>query len=41
MSLGWGDGRLEGDMGLSLMASRYPTRATNPAEEFDTRILTG
>ena len=26
-SLGWGDGRLEGDMGLSPMASRHPTRA--------------
>jgi len=30
MSLGWGDGRLEGDMGLSPMASRHPTRASNP-----------
>jgi hypothetical protein len=29
-SLGWGDGRLEGDMGLSPLASRHPTRATNP-----------
>jgi hypothetical protein len=30
MLLGWGDGRLEGDMGLNPMASRHPTRATSP-----------
>ncbi len=35
MSLGWCDGRLEGDMGLSPMASRHPTRAIIPAEELD------
>jgi len=35
MSLGWGDGGLEGDMGLRPMAPRHPTRAPNRANDFD------
>ena len=34
MSLGWGDGGLEGDMGLIPMAPRHPARAATLANEF-------